>query len=65
MSKFFTQTSDKLYNRHDYKVIHKNGKFVTFDNYEDVKTYWYTNQHILNCVQVLNKKTKTKNKGFK
>ena len=63
MSKFFTQTSDKLYNRHDYKVIHKNKKSIVFDNYEDMKTYWYMNQNVVKCVNVLNKKTKSK--GFK
>ena len=32
--KTFKQTSDKPYDRHEYKLVLKNGKSITVDDYE-------------------------------
>ena len=59
----FKQTSDKPYDRHDYKLVYEDGKEVVFDNYEDVQLTWFQNGgHFLSHVEVLDKK---KSKGFK
>ena len=61
--KVFTQTSDKPYNRHDYKIVYNDGKEVIFDNYEDAHVFWFQHSGLyLNPIEVLDKKT---NKGFK
>lgn len=64
--KTFTQTSDKLYDKHDYRLVSKDKKSVIFDNYHDVKQVWYSMpKEILSHIEVLDKKQpKTKNKGF-
>ena len=66
---YFTQTSDGSYDRHTYTVVFKNKKTLTFDDYEQMRAYWF--QCVRNwkdCkVNVLDKKqTKKKsNGGFK
>lgn len=70
LPKNFEQTCNKLYDRHDYKLIFSNGKSVIFDNYEDLRrTWWETSSQFLSHVEVLDhinssiKKAK-KDKGF-
>lgn len=65
MTTFFTQTSEAPYDKYDYEVVHKNKKRIVFDNHYDMSHYWYNNSNILECVNILNKKTKPKTKGFK
>jgi hypothetical protein len=62
----FTQTSDALYDKHDYCLISNDKKSVIFDNYYDVQQVWRSMpEGILSHVEVLDKKQpKTKNKGF-
>lgn len=66
LPKTFSQTCDKPYDRHDYRVIFSNGNSVVFDSYEDVQRTWFQTPHqFLGYVEVLDKKkTKTKSKGF-
>jgi hypothetical protein len=67
MTKNFTQTSDLLYDRHNYKLFFKNGKTMEFDNWEDAQVYWFqwTSTNQLDYFEVLDKKKpKTKSKGF-
>ena len=67
MTKNFTQTSDLLYDRHNYKLFFKNGKTMEFDNWEDAQVYWFqwSSTGQLDLFEVLDqKKTKTKSKGF-
>lgn len=67
MTKNFTQTSDLLYDRHNYKLFFKNGKTMEFDNWEDAQVYWFqwTSTGQLDLFEVLDKKKpKTKSKGF-
>lgn len=62
--KTFTQTSDKSYDRHDYRLVLTDGREIVFGNYEDVQLTWFqTASHFLSHVEVLDKKQKSK--GFK
>jgi hypothetical protein len=67
LPKTFKQTSDKLYDRHDYKIVYENGLNKIFDNYHDLFLEWCNtkNRGFLH-IEVLDKKTKKdKNKkGF-
>lgn len=68
LPKRFSQTSDGLYDRHDYKLLFKNGKSIIFDDYMEAQDYWMkTNPSILDRIDVLDKKDKKKTKkgGFK
>ena len=63
---YFTCTSKEDYDRHNYRLIFKNGKSIEFDDWEVTRNYWFqwsgTNQ--LSHVDVLDK-SKVKSKGFK
>ena len=61
--RYFVESSIESYDRHDYKVIKKNGDAILFGNYEDAKVFWWnTPPEFLSCVEVLDKKKKSK--GF-
>lgn len=62
----FERTSEDPYIKHDYKLIFTNGKYVIFDNYEDVLMKWFQNYEYCDLIEVLDKKEKkkTKTKGF-
>lgn len=67
LPKTFTQTSDELYEKHDYRLVYENGMKKVFDNYQDLFREWYTSsKDDLSHVEVLDKKVKKdKNKkGF-
>jgi len=58
----FKQTSDKLYDRHIYKLVYSNGQEVIYDNYQDVQeSWWNTPSDFVSHIEVLDKKDK---KGF-
>jgi hypothetical protein len=38
---YFKQTSDGSYDRHTYTVVFKNKKTLTFDDYEQMRAYWF------------------------
>jgi len=63
--KFFKQTSDEPYDRHQYKLELEDGKSVIMDSYEEIKGIWY--QYIDEMkgatVSVLDRKQKS-SKGF-
>ena len=40
--KTFKQTSDKEYDRHNYRVKFDNGEAVTFPDYLSMQEYWWT-----------------------
>lgn len=67
LPKTFTQTSDELYERHDYRLVYQNGLKKVFDNYQDLFQVWYSSpKETLSHVEVLDKKTKKEKnkKGF-
>jgi len=66
MTETFKQTSDKLYDRHHYKLVYSNGQEITYDNYQDVyESWWNTASEFLSHVEVLDIVQKRKKKGFK
>ncbi len=65
---YFTETSGGSYDRHDYQLVFDNGnKSVIFDDYEQMRAYWFECvRNWGNCVvNVLDKETKKETKGFK
>lgn len=65
LPKFFTQSSDGLYDRHHYKLINKNGTAETFKSWEAVQMKWFqTPPQFKSHVEVLDIKIK-KTGGFK
>lgn len=39
--KTFTQTSDGLYDRHEYTIVLKNGKSISVPGYDIMRSMWY------------------------
>lgn len=66
MTTIFKQTSDQLYDRHDYEVYLKSEKKVFFDNWEDTFRYWWENRQVPDFLDyiVVKDKQKVKSKGF-
>ena len=60
---YFEQTSDKPYNRHNYKVIKSTGEHVVVESWEQAQSIWWNSPpHFLSHIEVLDKKEA---KGFK
>ena len=59
--RYFSQTCNKPYDRHLYKIVCKN-KSVVLDSWEEVQEYWWNNMAFNSdmIVEVLDKK-----RGFK
>ena len=63
--RYFTVTSDEPYDRHDYKIIRKDGEAMVVDSWELAREIWWnTPSFSLSHIEVLDKKT-NKKKGFK
>ena len=61
---WFAQTSDELYDRHDYKIVYSNSQSVVVDNWHTVRALWFeAPAQFLSHVEVLDKKP-SKSKGF-
>ena len=58
---WFKQTSDGLYDRHDYKIVTKTGKEIVVDNWDTVYATWFQKGKVLSHIEVLDKDSK----GFK
>jgi|DEB0MinimDraft_10_1074344.scaffolds.fasta_scaffold418693_1 hypothetical protein len=54
----FKQTSDKLYDRHEYKIVSKTGESSVVDNWESAQLIWFQKGSLLSHIEVLDKKTK-------
>jgi len=64
--RYFRQTSDEPYLRHDYKLVMSSGDAVVFDNYEDVQRRWFEySGNFLSHVEVLDHKKLKKSKKTK
>jgi len=64
MTKSFTHTSDKPYNRHRYKVVAKQGKEVVTDSWEKAQEMWWNApKQFLSHIEVLD--IEEESKGFK
>ena len=63
-SRYFSQTCNKPYDRHHYKIVCKN-KSVVLESWEEVQEYWWNNMAFNSdmIVEVIDKPKTTK--GFK
>tara|TARA_A100001035_G_C27778004_1_gene500121 strand:+ start:255 stop:476 length:222 start_codon:yes stop_codon:yes gene_type:complete len=53
---YFQQTSDKPYDRHNYKVVLSNGKSVVVDAWDIAQSIWFQNPaQFLSHIEVLDK----------
>ena len=59
---YFTETSDKLYDRHIYKVVEKSGKSIDVDNWMEVREMWWNRKVFLSHIEVIDP---IQSKGFK
>jgi len=66
---WFAQTSDEPYDRHQYLLEFNGGNTLTFDDYEQMRAYWFQSvRNWSDCkVTVLDKKQQNKKShgGFK
>lgn len=64
--KTFTCTSDASYDRHNYQIVHDDGKSPVFDDYEVLRAFWFHHAQVWYnpTVVVLDKKQKQRGKGF-
>tara|TARA_B100001287_G_C22610298_1_gene494796 strand:- start:619 stop:834 length:216 start_codon:yes stop_codon:yes gene_type:complete len=60
---YFTETSDGLYDRHNYKIIGINGESIVVDNWATVQEIWWNRGPFLSRIEVLDQKND--GKGFK
>ena len=65
--RYFSQTSNKPYERHQYKIVHKDRSIVV-ESWDEVQEWWGNNCRLPTfdaIVHVIDKpKTKKKSKGF-
>ena len=57
----FTTYCDKLYDRHTYRLIFKDGRAADVEDYELVRAYWYQIKNELERVEILDP---SRGKGF-
>ena len=65
--RYFSATSDELYDRHNYKIV--SSRYATFivESWDEVQEWWWNHCHTFNfdaVVHVVDKPRK-KSKGFK
>jgi len=60
---FFEVSSERLYDRHDYKIVSKTGESIVVDNWETAQLTWFQKTAFLSHIEVLDKKQESK--GFK
>ena len=53
--RYFTVSSDKLYDRHHYRVVDKNGNTTVVDNWQDAACIWWNKKAFLSHIEVLDK----------
>ena len=63
--RYFSQTSDELYDRHHYKIVCNTKSFVV-ESWNEVQEWWWNNCHAptFNAVVHVLDKPKKKPKGF-
>ena len=52
---WFTQTSDKIYDRHNYKIVSKSGESTVVDNWESAQLIWFQRGSLLSHIDVLDR----------
>ena len=67
--RYFSQTSDGSYDRHNYKIVVTEDWSFVVESWDEVQEWWWNNCHLPTfnaVVHVLDKpKPKKKSKGFK
>ena len=66
-SRYFSQTSDKPYDRHHYKIVSQN-RTIVVESWDEVQEYWWNNCNspwFEDAVVHVIDKPKQKSKGFK
>ena len=63
--RYFTCTCDKPYDRHHYQIVFKDKNPITFETWEEVKSYWWNNSWFDKPVINVIDKPKSISKGFK
>jgi|TARA_B100000287_G_scaffold257007_1_gene241628 hypothetical protein len=53
---YFTETSSESYDRHQYKVVGKQGKTVILDSWQEAQELWWNSAPILSHIEVLDRK---------
>lgn len=62
--RYFTQTSDGSYDRHNYRVVLKDGRSAVLEDYEHVRAFWFEYESkLLSHVEVIDE-VKQPVKGF-
>ena len=65
---YFGQTSNEPYDRHHYKIVHKDHSFVV-KSWDEVQEWWWNHCNMINfdaVVEVIDiPKSKKQSKGFK
>lgn len=56
----FTTYCDKPYDKHNYRIIWKDGSTTDYDNYEIMRYVWYQYKHMAERVHVI----EASGKGF-
>ena len=62
-SRYFSQTCDKPYDRHHYKIVCQTKSFVV-ESWEEVQEYWWNNREFTESIIEVLDKPKSKSKGF-
>ena len=55
---YFTTYSTKPYDRHHYKIVFKNGKTMTVEDYESLRGLWYQFKDNVKNVEIIDPKAK-------
>ena len=64
--RYFSQTSDKLYDRHNYKIVSSSKTTFIVESWQEVQEWWWNNCHLPTFDAVVHVLDKPKsNKGFK
>ena len=66
--RYFTDSSEEPYDKHQYEFVYSNGQSRIFDSWEETRSEWFNiPSHFKSHVNVLDQKQKNKklNKGFK
>tara|TARA_B100001063_G_scaffold235771_1_gene254754 strand:- start:300 stop:515 length:216 start_codon:yes stop_codon:yes gene_type:complete len=61
--RYFSQTCDKPYDRHHYKIVCQTKSFVV-ESWEEVQEYWWNNREFTESIIEVLDKPKSKSKGF-
>ena len=62
--RYFSQTSDKPYDRHHYKIISQT-KTIVVESWDEMQEYWWNNMSFQPPIVEVLDKLKEKSKGFK